>query len=250
MNKLRILNIDIDLISKTALLNKLKKGVVLTPNVDHLMLAQEDQEFYSIYKKGEYKICDSRILKMASFFLEKKIESVITGSDFLFDFCDFHKNNSKIKIFLLGADVGVAQKAKDRLNKRYRDGLVVGAFSPSFGFEKKESEVLDIIEMVNMSNANVLVVGLGAPKQEKFINKYRNQFGGIDIFLPLGATIDFAAGHKKRAPKIIQNLALEWLYRLALEPKRLFKRYLIRDVQIFRLLGLQILGLYKDPFSD
>ena len=95
----------------------------------------------------------------------------------------------------------------------------------------------------------MVLVGLGNPKQTKWIYKYKDRLPNIDLFLALGATIDFEAGNIKRAPKIVQKLALEWLYRLCKEPKRMYHRYLIEDMPFFWLLLKQKLGKYKNPFE-
>ncbi len=79
--------------------------------------------------------------------------------------------------------------------------------------------------------------------------KYRNLMPSIDIFMALGATIDFEAGTLKRAPKVWQKYSMEWFYRFLKEPKRLFKRYFIDDIQFFYYFALQLMGLYKNPFE-
>lgn len=88
--------------------------------------------------------------------------------------------------------------------------------------------------MLINSNTDILAVGLGAPKQEKFISNYYTDYK-IPVSLAIGATIDFEAGNVKRAPKWISNLGFEWLYRLIKEPRRMFKRYLIDDVKILKI---------------
>ncbi|NET54419.1 MAG: WecB/TagA/CpsF family glycosyltransferase, partial [Merismopedia sp. SIO2A8] len=100
------------------------------------------------------------------------------------------------------------------------------------------------------SGATVLAVGVGAPKQEKFIHKYKDQFQNIQIFMGIGATIDFEAGKFNRPPKFIRNLGMEWLYRLLSDPKRLWKRYLIEDLPFFWLILQQMLNKYVEPFQD
>lgn len=120
----------------------------------------------------------------------------------------YHKDDPDCRIFLLGAKEGIAAKAMERINEKVGRQIVVGAHSPSFGFEKNEQECMDIIDIVNKSGANVLLVGVGAPKQEKLIMKYRDKMPDIKLFMALGATIDFEAGTLKRAPVIWQKL--EW----------------------------------------
>ena len=103
--------------------------------------------------------------------------------------------------------------------------------------------------MINGSGANVVLVGVGAPKQEKWIMKYKDRMPNVKVWMALGATIDFEAGNIKRAPKIFQKFAMEWLYRLMCEPKRMLKRYLVDDPAFFLYLLKDKLGVYKNPFK-
>lgn len=137
----------------------------------------------------------------------------------------------------------------EEINKSMGRNIVVGAHSPSYGFEKDEEECNRLIDIVNQSGANVLLVGVGAPKQEKWIAKHRSQMPGIDLFMGLGATIDFEAKTLKRAPLFWQKAGLEWFYRCIKEPKRLFKRYFVDDMMFFYYFGKQLLGLYRNPFE-
>lgn len=250
MNKVKLLNISIDNISQAEFFEKCKTGIVFTPNVDHLMKLQNDPEFVNTYKDATYKLCDSKILFFISRFLGTPIKEKISGSDLFPAFYQYHKNNEDIKIFLLGAREGVALKAQDKINEQVGRTMIVGAHSPSFGFEKNEEECAKIIELINQSGATVLAVGVGAPKQENFISKYKDQFTNIKIFLAIGATIDFEAGNIKRAPKWISEIGMEWLYRLLAEPKRLWKRYLVHGPSFFWLILKQKLNFYVDPFNS
>lgn len=234
--QVEILNVPIDNFTISDFLSSLKKGVVFTPNVDHLMKLQRDQEFVEAYKQADFRVCDSQVLVYASKFLGTPIKAKISGSDLFPRFCEHHKDNEHIKIFLLGGAEGVPQRAQKRINQRIGRKIVVSAHSPSFGFEKDEAECQAIIDMIKQSDANVLVVGLGAPKQEKWIAKYRHYLPNIDIFLAVGASIDFEAGNKPRAPQFVSELGLEWMYRLASEPRRLWKRYLLDDLPFVLLL--------------
>lgn len=249
MNRVKLLNVSVDNLSQAELLNKLKSGIVFTPNVDHLMKLQTDKEFFDTYGFASYKLCDSKILFYVSKFLGTPVKEKISGSDLFPAFYKHHKDNEDIKIFLLGAKEGVALTAQERINSKVGREIIVGAHSPSFGFEKDEQECLDIIEMINNSGATVLAVGVGAPKQEKFICQYKDQLTNIKIFLAIGATIDFEAGNIQRAPKWISEAGLEWLYRLLAEPKRLWKRYLVHGPSFFWLILKQKFNLYVDPFT-
>lgn len=249
VDDIQLLNILLDNISMTELLKYLKSGVVLTPNVDHLIKLQKDEEFFKIYNSADYKICDSQIIFYASRFLGIPLKEKISGSDFFPEFCKFHRDNESIRIFLLGGDKGVAEKARVRINSRIGKNIIVAAHSPSFGFENDEQECLGIVKNINKSQATVLAIGVGAPKQEKWIYKYKDKFSNVKIFLAVGATINFEAGIIKRSPKWMSSAGLEWLYRLLSEPTRLWKRYLVDDILFFWLTLKQKFGFYKSPFS-
>ncbi|GAB3804820.1 WecB/TagA/CpsF family glycosyltransferase [Spirosoma humi] len=250
MKKVSILNIDLINISQQELLYRLKSGVLLTPNVDHLVKLQKEKAFVDIYNKAEWVVCDSKIVFWGLKFLGNPIKEVIAGSSFFPAYCDYHKNSHDVKIFLLGAAPGIADKAMNKINSRLEKNIIVGAHSPSYGFERNHDECEDIVSIINHSNANVLVVGVGAPKQEHWIYKYKHRLVNIDLFMALGATIDFEAGNIKRAPKIFRLLTLEWFYRMVNDPKRLLKRYLIDDIPFFYYLIRQRFGIYKAPFVN
>lgn len=247
--KIHILNIDILSLTQKELLEKMAEGVLYTPNLDHLIKLGHDREFYDIYQQAEWVVCDSKILYLASRLLKQPLPMAIPGSSFFSAYYNYHANNPDCRIFLLGAAEGVAKKAMENINGKVGREIVVGAHSPSYGFERDEKECAELVEIVNASGATVLLVGVGAPKQEKWIAKYRNQMPEVKLFMALGATIDFEAGNIKRAPKIFQALAMEWFYRFLKEPKRLFRRYFVDDIQFFYYFAKQLLGLYKDPFA-
>ncbi|MDR0536602.1 MAG: WecB/TagA/CpsF family glycosyltransferase [Tannerellaceae bacterium] len=249
MKSVRILNIDILSITERQLLEQFESGVLFTPNVDHLMNLQKDPEFYAAYRQADYVVCDSQIIHFISYLLRDPIAETIAGSDFLSSFYYYHKNNPNMKMFFLGAAEGVARTAMKIINKKVGRDIVVGAHSPSFGFEKNEDECSNIVNIINSSDANVLIVGVGSPKQEKWIVKYKDQLPGIKIFMGLGATIDFEANAIPRSPRIFRRLGLEWLHRLCMNPKKLWRRYLINDLPFFVLIFRQKLKHYKDPFA-
>lgn len=249
MGGVKILNTNILCVTRETLLECLCEGVLITPNVDHLVKLQYDREFYDVYQQAEWVACDSKILYLLSKLLKHPLPEAIPGSSFFTSYYMFHKDDPDCKIFLLGAKEGVAAKAMERINKKVGRKIVVGAHSPSFGFEKSEKECEEIVRIVNASGANVLLVGVGAPKQEKWIMKYRDRMPNVDVFMALGATIDFEAGTLKRAPVFWQKIGMEWLYRCMKEPKRLFKRYFVDDMQFFYYFTKQLLGIYKNPFG-
>lgn len=252
MKAVNLLNVSIDNFSITELFERLdcEGGVVFTPNVDHLIKLQYDRDFYEAYNTSNYRVCDSQILMYASQFLGTPLKEKISGSDLFPAFYRYHKNNESIKIFLLGSAEGVASKAQEKINRKVGREIVIQAYSPSFGFEKNEEECDKIVELINESGATVLAIGVGSPKQEKWLVKYRDKLTNIKILLGIGATIDFEAGCKARSPKWMSEVGIEWAYRLLSEPRRLWKRYLIEGLPFFRLIVEQKLGFYKMPFLD
>ena len=248
-DKVDLLNIRIDNLTKVELLESLTDGLVLTPNIDHVVKLQKDKEFYHIYKNAEYVVLDSRVLRTLMFLTGKKIKEAIPGSDFFPLFCDYHKLNDQVKIFILGAKHPGALVAMNNINEKTNSNVIVGAHSPSFGFEKDSAENDIVIDMINNSGATTLAVGLGAPKQEKWVAQNRDKMPKVKIFLCIGASIDFEAETIQRAPRILQLLALEWLFRLLKEPKRMIKRYIGEDLAFFRYYLKQLFGTYKNPFE-
>ena len=246
---IKILNVEMDNISQVGLLTQLKKGVLVTPNVDQIVKMQSDFEYYDIVRRAEWCVCDSKILYLCAKIAGKQLPEAIPGSSFLPAYYEYHKNDENCKIFLLGAMDGVAQKAMERINNKVGRQMVVGAYSPSYGFEKKQDENEKIYRLINESGANVVLVGVGCPKQEKWIDKNKAQMPGVDVWMALGATIDFEAGNIKRAPMIWRKLYMEWFYRFLQEPKRMYKRYFVDDPIFFWHFMKQLLGLYKNPFE-
>lgn len=238
MQQVNILDISIDNISMGALLPRLKQGgIVFTPNVDHLMRLRHDPDFRQIYECATYKTCDSQILMFASRILGNPLVEKLSGSDLFPAFYTHYKDDPDVKVFLLGAKEGVALTAQQRINQSVGREMIVGAHSPSFGFEKDEVESAKLIDLVEASGANVLALGVGSPKQETWIYHHHHKFKNIELFMAIGATIDFEAGHIARAPKWVSDSGLEWLYRLISEPRRLWKRYILNDLPFVGLLA-------------
>ena len=251
MTKVKILNVSIDNSSMGNLIKKLgdKGGSVFTPNVDHLIKLQKDRDFSRIYNSAEYRVCDSKILMFAANFLGQSIQEKISGSDLFPAFYKYYKEDENIKIFLLGGPKGVADSARKKINNKVKRQIIVDSYSPPFGFEKNKTECQKIIDLINDSGATVLAVGLGAPKQEKWIHEHKNKLKNVRVFLAIGATIEFEAGYRRRSPRWMGEVGLEWLYRLISEPKRLSKRYLIESLPFFWLLLQQKLNIYQNPFA-
>ena len=243
-----ILGAQLQDISRPELFRALEQGGALfTPNVDIIMRMRKDSEFREVMHRAEFRVCDSRIVQIASRFLGTPIREKISGSDFFGEYCAHHRNNRDVRVFLLGAGPGVADEAMRRVNLRLDAPVVIGAHSPSFGFEKNDSETDAIVEMINTSGATVLAVGVGAPKQEKWIMRHRHRMPAVKVFMGIGATIDFEAGAVRRARPWVSAIGREWLDRLLRNPRRLWRRYLVDDMPFLWLVLKQKLGLNVAP---
>lgn len=157
----------------------------------------------------------------------KKFQENLNGTDFIPHF--LNHANDKARVFLFGAKPGIAERAAETL-KRVHGVNVVGV---SDGYKSAENFPNLIAEM-NTLNANVILVAMGNPAQEKWILDHHHQLSA-SVFIGVGALLDFLAGDKPRAPQLIQKCRLEWLYRLCLEPTRLLRRYTL-DIAVFLAL--------------
>lgn len=110
---------------------------------------------------------------------------------------------------------------------------------------KESTESAEMVEKVRILNIDILSIR----KQEMWIARYRQQMPNVRLFMALGATVDFEAGTVERCPLWLQRLGMEWFWRFCQEPRRLFRRYFIQDMQFFWYFSKQLLGVYKDPFA-
>lgn len=240
MSRIKFLNTEVDNLTMNEAVQKIeqlilnkKPSYVVTPNVDHIVKLETDKEFQKVYKEADLILIDGMPLIWISKLKKNPIKEKVSGSDLFPEVCKLSANKG-YKVFLLGAAEGVAAMAAENLKKRYNGLNVVGTYSPSYGFEKKKDEIRKIIKMINEVKPDILAVGLGAPKQEKFLYNYIKQLN-VPVALAIGASIDFESGNINRAPKWMQKIGLEWFYRLCKEPRRMFKRYIIDDIKIIKI---------------
>ena len=241
-----MLNVWVDDLRLEQLLARLDHGVVFTLNPDHLYHLQRNPEFLAAYRQADFITSDSKYVYWSLGWIGRRIQEKVSGSDIVPSYCWHHRANPDVKVFLLGAGPGIAQTARERINARCGREVVIGAHSPSMTFVTDQAEIAAVIQQINASGANTLIVGLGAPKQEIWMVKYRHQMPGVKVFMGVGATIDYEAGAVARAPRWMTRIGLEWVYRITTEPRRYWRRYL-RDMEFFWLVLLDGIGMYKSP---
>lgn len=240
MARMKFMNTEIDNLTMEealetidTLIHEDRKAYVVTPNVDHIIQLERGGPLSEVYKHADLILTDGKPLLWIAKWYGTPIKEKISGSDLFPRLCRLAADKG-YRMFFLGAAEGVAAKAAENLTNKYPGLQIVGTYSPPYGFEKDEVEISGIIKKISDANPHILIVGLGCPKQELFILKYKDELG-VPLSLGLGASLDFEAGNIKRAPKWMSNHGLEWLYRISQDPRRLVKRYLVDDIKIFGL---------------
>lgn len=211
-----------------------KKQFVVYVNSDVVILADRDERLKEIINSADLVLADGMPVVWLSRLCSSPVRERIAGSDMVPLLCRAAWEEKK-SVFLLGGQEGVPQAAAENLQKRFPGLRIAGWDSPPYGFEKKEEELARIREKITASGAELLIVCLGCPKQERFIYENMAQYGAT-VSVCAGATIDFLAGRVKRCPAWMGRMGLEWFYRFLKEPGRLFKRYFCDDMKIFLLV--------------
>lgn len=236
-NTVRILGVDIDNIDideagkitkelvETS--NKTCK-IVVAPNTEFIMMAQKDEEFFDILKSADLATPDSVGVMLGGKFQKKPFKQRIPGQAYFRKVLEIGEKENW-SFYLLGGKDDVPKIAAENLKKIYPNINIVGYHEGFFELEGEEK----VIQEINSLKPNVLFVAMGAPLQEKWIAKYKNDLK-VDIAAGQGGTFDYEAGKIKRAPKIFQKLCIEWLWRLILQPSRII-RMLALPVYLFKI---------------
>jgi N-acetylglucosaminyldiphosphoundecaprenol N-acetyl-beta-D-mannosaminyltransferase len=241
MHRIRLFGIDLDALRMPDALSRIFGWLdqpvseccfVVTPNVDHTVLVQTNADLRAAYRDAGMVLADGWPVVAASRLVRRPLPERVAGSDLAPAlFKATQQANRPLRVFLLGAAPGVGDRAAKNIQSRWPAVQVVGVYSPPLGFERDDRANRAILERIRAAAPEVLVVGLGAPKQELWVHRHRCDIAA-PVALCVGATIDFLAGEKKRAPRLVRRLGLEWLHRMLSEPRRLAKRY-ARDAWIF-----------------
>lgn len=230
MSKIDFLNIKIDNLTMEEAVLKIDSMIVersckyiVTPNMDHIVTVEENAEFSRVYDEADLVLVDGMPLIWISKWLKSPIKEKVSGSDLFPRMCQLAAEKG-YKVFMLGAEAGVAEKAADNLKNKYRGLQIAGIYSPEFGFEDDANELEYIKEQITKAQPDILAVALGSPKGECFIYSHMREYQ-VPVNISIGATFDFESGKVRRAPRWISQLGFEWLFRITQDPKRLTKRY-------------------------
>ena len=211
-----------------------KKSYVVAINVDVVMKIEEDSYLKKVVDNADMVLVDGKPLVWISKLHGKPLKAKISGSDLVPLLCEVAAEKG-YKIFIIGGKDGIAEQAKEKLENRLPKINIVGTFAPPFGFEKNESELDKINQMISEAHPDLLIACFGCPKQEKWIYENIEKYNA-KVSVCAGATVDFLAGNVKRAPRWMSDHGLEWFYRFTQEPKRMFKRYFVDDTKIVKLI--------------
>ena len=217
---------------------------VVTPNVDHVIKLRKNPLFQQAYDEADLVIVDGWPIKSVSSLFGTLVPETIPGSDFVpWLLTASGERNPGLRVFLLGAAEGVAEKAAERIEALWPSVSVVGWYSPPMRFESDPEQCEAIFSAVRQAEPDLLVLGLGAPKQEIFAFQHRHRLHA-KVALCVGATIDFIAGSRRRAPRFVRRMRMEWLYRSLSEPRRLGTRYLSGIVQFPVIVTQELVNRY------
>jgi len=203
------------------------KFVALT-NVNNVMEAKRDPRFQVVMNATDLSLPDGMPLAWLSKLRGNRSATRVAGPDFVLAFCKA-TSEQRYRHFFYGGDLGVAEKMAHRLKQIAPGMQIAGTYSPPFRrLTTQEDE--HVVSMINAAGAHVLWVGLGCPKQESWIFEHRERLN-VPVMAGVGQAFDIHAGVLRRAPFWMRNSGLEWLYRLASEPRRLWRRYLVCNTQ-------------------
>lgn len=212
-------------------------GMVFTPNVDHVVQAEHDARFRDAYQAVSLSLADGMPLLWAARVLKTPLPAKVSGSDLVWPLMRRAAERS-YRVYFLGGSAGAAALAARKLHDELPTIQIVGTDSARIDVDAGPEAQQPVLARIAATKPDLLLVALGAPKQEIWSHEQRQHLGPT-VCICVGASLDFVAGKVSRAPRWMSDAGLEWAYRLAQEPRRLAKRYLLRDPQFFGIVARQ-----------
>jgi N-acetylglucosaminyldiphosphoundecaprenol N-acetyl-beta-D-mannosaminyltransferase len=235
INQIRVLNGRFDSLTLPQtvdavfqLLQAEQRGWLCTVNVAILMMMRSDARLQNFVDHAELSVADGQPIVWFSPFFGKQLPERVTGVDLIEAICSRASINGK-KVFLLGATDDVASSAAQQLRSRH-PGLNVEWGNGYFSNMEASARA----DQIRASGADILFVAMGVPRQEHFIEDHWDRLG-VGMAIGVGGSLDVLSGLRRRAPAWVQQIGMEWLFRLAQEPRRLFARYAITNSQFLWL---------------
>ncbi|MEC9372530.1 MAG: WecB/TagA/CpsF family glycosyltransferase [Planctomycetota bacterium] len=203
-------------------------GWIFTVNLDIMRRLERDPSFRELVSPVTLRVADGMPLVWASRILGNPLKERVAGSNMIISLSGLAAQRGK-RVFLLGGDPGIAEKAADALRERHTGINIVGTHCPPFGFQDRPDDVEAIRSQLESTQPDVVFVALSCPKQEWLIRQMRETLPAA-WWLGCGISFSFVCGEVKRAPRWVQVLGLEWVHRMIQEPRKLAKRYLVDGV--------------------
>ncbi|WP_436917660.1 WecB/TagA/CpsF family glycosyltransferase [Acinetobacter schindleri] len=212
--------------------------VVCICNAHSVVTAKQDQEFNQVLKHADMSTPDGAPVAWMIKKVSGQPQARINGPDLMLKYCE-HAEKIGQSIYLYGGQESTLNILVDVLKSKYPNLKIAGYLSPPFR-ELNAEEKQKIIQDINNSGAHTVWVGLGCPKQEKWMHEHKGKINAVMV--GVGAAFDYHAGTIKRAPKWMQNSGLEWFHRLCSEPKRLWRRYLVTNTLFILYAAKQLMS--------
>jgi exopolysaccharide biosynthesis WecB/TagA/CpsF family protein len=233
-NRTQFLNIDFDVLSLDAVLDHIaardpeaRFGYLVTPNVDHIVrLEKADAAIREAYEAAELCLCDSRVVSRLAALAGVRL-TVVPGSDLVRALFDRGIAPGD-RLCVIGASPEAVA-----LLKAYRPGVEIAQHSPPMGLLHDAAARMQAVDFAAAADARLVLIAVGSPQQEVLAREMRDCGRVTGFGLCIGASIDFITGAQSRAPRIVQKAGMEWAWRLASQPRRLWRRYLIEGPAIF-----------------
>jgi N-acetylglucosaminyldiphosphoundecaprenol N-acetyl-beta-D-mannosaminyltransferase len=204
-----------------------RPAFVTTANAQHIVLLEEDKRLRAIYSSADLIVPDGFSLLLAARFSGLSLRERVTGVDMFQALCGLAAKND-LHVFLLGGRPNSANRTAAVLKSKFPQ-LRVSTYCPPLDFEKSASGLEDTARAIRAARPDLVFVALGAPKQEYWIHEHGLKLP-VPVFMGVGGTFEMVSGMVSRAPVWMQKAGLEWFYRLCLEPRRMWRRYLIGNL--------------------
>lgn len=202
---------------------------VCTGNLDHLVTLSRDPHFQRVYTDADLVLADGApVVWLSRLSSDKPLRERVTGSDLFWELARASEH-SGVRLFFLGGKPGATERAAKAVRERHPGAQICGSYCPSFDEFETEAEQERIHAAIRAAQPDILMVGLGAPKQEKWIHAHKDIIG-VPVSIGVGGTFEMAGGVVKRAPVWMQQAGMEWAYRFSQEPLRLWNRYFGNDL--------------------
>lgn len=231
-NKITLFNTPIDALTLNDTLSTINSGIAekrqlhhMAVNVAKVVNMQRDKMLFESVLSADIINADGLPLVWVSRLLGTPLPERVTGVDLMQALVKlaFEK---RYKIFFLGAEEEVVADLVKKYSIQYSEDIIAGCRNGYFNKDEEES----IADMIASSGAHILFVAMSSPKKEIFLHKYKRKLSGVNFIMGVGGSFDVVVGKVKRAPLWMQNIGLEWLFRVMQEPRRMWKRYLVTNI--------------------